>query len=235
MTKVTFDTNVIGAAFKMGSNVHDKIKNGTYIPFVAEPTLTLDGLSRTGKIDLLALQNVNFAFNQGRWDGFIDLGVTFLICPRIGLPRPMGKHEDSSAFEYSLFHKALEHTYPQKERQNRYFEVLRYIEQELSSGQQWLKDLEGEITQLGGTYDSKKTWFKNLADNEPIIGEKVIRKRFGDWADADSIAGHYAYGNDLFCTNDGASGAGANSIMSQANRNKLTAKFGIKFVKLDQL
>ena len=235
MKKVTFDTNVIGAAFKSGSNVHAKIKAGTYLPFVAEPVITLDGLNKSEKIDLLALKKPNFAFNQSRWDGFLALGVTFLICPRIGCPRPTGKRADSSVFEYALEHKAPEHTYSIEERQSRYFEVLDFIEQDLNSGQQWLKALEAEITKLGGVYDPKKTWFKNLADNEPKIGEKVIRKRFGDWADADSIAGHYAYGNDLFCTNDGASGAGANSVMSQTNRDKLTNKFGIKFVKLDAL
>lgn len=235
MTKITFDTNVIGAAFKSGSNVYTKIKCGTYIPFVAEPTLTLDGLSKSGKIDLLALRSVSFTFNQSRWDSFMALGVTFLICPRIGLPRPIGRKSDGSEFQYSLFHKAPEHTYSQKERQERYFKILNYIERELSSGQQWLKDLESEINGLGGNYDSKKSWFKNLAENESRIGEKVIRKRFGDWADADSVAGHYAYGNELFCTNDGASGAGAKSVMSKENKFKLKAEFGIEFVKLDEL
>ncbi|EKE8371219.1 hypothetical protein U9D55_002617 [Enterobacter roggenkampii] len=235
MIRITFDTNVIGTAFQKTSKVYQKFIDGTYVPFVAEPTLTLDGLSKQGKIDLLAMKKVNFSFNQTRWDNFISMGVKFLICPRIGLPRPLGTLPDGNKEAYSLIHKAPEHTFTTEVRQARYFEMLNFIEQELMSGQQWLKDLENEIDTLGGSYDAKKNWFTNLADNEPVIGEKVIRKRFGDWADADSIAGHYAYKNDWFCTNDGASGAGAHSVMSKTNREKIASTFSIKFVTYDDI
>lgn len=59
--------------------------------------------------------------------------------------------------------------------------------------------------------------------------------RFGDWADADAIAAHYAYGNDIFCTNDIAKGAGSNSVMSADNRKELENEYCIEFKSLDEL
>ena len=235
MKRITFDTNVIGAAFKDGSNVRNQMSSGNYLAYVAETSITLDGLCKNGKIDMLAIKPVRHSFKQSRWDLFVSHGITFLLCPRIGLPRPKGRSHQGKEFEYALFHRAKEHTYPEASRLQRYFEMLRYIENELGAGQQWLKNLEQEILKLGGSYNKQKIWFENLASNVDKLEEKTIRKRFGDWADADALAAHYAYGNDIFCTNDSASGAGANSVMSKSNRTKLSKEFGVLFSKLELL
>ncbi|MEH6784401.1 MAG: hypothetical protein V7688_11000 [Alcanivorax jadensis] len=232
-TKLTIDTNVLGRAMRGGGPLRSKVKAGIAEVFVAETLLTLDGLSKNGKIDLLALKNPRHAFNQSRWDGLIECGVTFLLCPRIGLPRPIGRDGDGNKFEYTLLHKAREHTYSQEVRQERYFKALRYMEEILGAGQAWLRSIESEIVAAGGAFDANEPWFINVASNLDLLGEKAIRKRFGDWADADALAAHYAYGNDLFCTADNASGAGARSILSRANREKLREDLGIRVVSLD--
>jgi len=233
MARITIDTNVLGRAMRDGGPLRSKIKSGLAEVFVAEPSLTLDGLLRNGKIDLLALKNPRQAFKQSRWDGFVKNGVSFLISPRIGLPRPMGRDANGNEFEYTLRHAAMEHTYDQEERQQRYFKALRYIEEELDAGQAWLKSIESQIVAAGGFCDAHEPWFINLASNLDVLGECKILKRFGDWADADALAAHYAYGNDFFCTDDQASGAGARSVLSRANREKLGNDLGIRIANLD--
>jgi hypothetical protein len=54
----------------------------------------------------------------------------------------------------------------------------------------------------------------------------------------DSVAAHYAYGNDFFCTLDSAKAEtkrGDSAIFDADNRAWLTEKVGIQFVTLAQL
>lgn len=65
-----------------------------------------------------------------------------------------------------------------------------------------------------------------IPDNETMRFAKAV----AEWADGDSIAAHYAYGNDLFCTRDMGKTAGAASVLSLNNRRWLETQFGIEFV-----
>ncbi|MDD3107234.1 MAG: hypothetical protein PHP65_05505 [Bacilli bacterium] len=233
--KITIDTNVIGKALKPQSVFRKHVESGNILAFIPETSLTLDGLLKDDKINLLALKNINHAFKQSRWDDFINIGVKFLICPRIGLPRPIGKDSKNKDYNYILQNKSAEHTYDANERLLRYSEVLDYIHDKIQSGQEWLANLSLEIKESGGCYNAQEPWFLNLAMNAKFIGENKIYKRFGDWADADAISAHYAYGNDYFYTDDKASGAGTHSILSENNRTKLKDIFGIKFVSSEEI
>lgn len=235
MIKVTIDTNVIGNALKFGSDFRKCVESGIISAYIVETSLTIDGLAKCDKINLLALRNVQHKFKQSRWDDYINLGVKFLLSPRICLPRPIGKDSEGNDFEYTLRYKALDQNYDQTERQNRYFKALRYIQDELNSGYAWLKGLSEEIQNSGGQYDIKKPWSLNLIENVEYIGESQVFKRFGDWADADALAAHYAYGNDIFYTNDKASGAGSRSIFSSENRTRMGERFNIKFASPEDM
>lgn len=231
--RLTIDTNVFHRAMRDDGPLRLKVKAGIVEVFVAETLLTLDGLSKNEKINLLALKHPRYTFNQSRWDSFIGDGVSFLLCPRNALPRLIGRDADGNEFEYTLLHKAPEHTYSQEVRQERYFKALRYIEETLGAGQAWLKTIQSQIIAAGGSCDANEPWFINVASNVDALGEGAIRKRFGDWADADALAAHYAYGNAFFCTDDKASGAGGRSVLSRANRERLRRDLGIRIVSLD--
>lgn len=235
MIRVTVDTNVIGIALKSGSDFRKCVESGIISAYIAETSLTIDGLSRNDKINLLSLREAQHQFKQSRWDDYINTGVTFLLCQRIGLSRPIGKDSKGNDFKYTLRYKALDHTYDQTERENRYYKALRYIQNELNSGQAWLKGLSEEIQKSGGQYDNKKPWHQNLIENIKYVGKSQVFKRFGDWADADALAAHYAYGNDIFYTNDKASGAGSHSILSFENRARLRERFNIKFASPEDM
>jgi hypothetical protein len=83
MERVTLDTNVVGDALNEGKPFRKLIESGLYKPFVSETTLTLDGLNKNQKVDLLALKGVRYRINWKRWNSYVELGVTFLLSPRL--------------------------------------------------------------------------------------------------------------------------------------------------------
>jgi hypothetical protein len=53
-----------------------------------------------------------------------------------------------------------------------------------------------------------------------------------------SVAAHYAYGNDIFCTLDGGKAEerrGEPAVLDANNRDWLTEEFGIQFSTLGEL
>jgi hypothetical protein len=68
----------------------------------------------------------------------------------------------------------------------------------------------------------------------PTDARKVARA-FAEWADGDSVAAHYGYANDLFCTEDRAVRAGRHSVMHPAQRSWLRRVYGVEFVNIAEL
>lgn len=64
--------------------------------------------------------------------------------------------------------------------------------------------------------------------------EKVLRKACAEWADAELVAAHIGYGNDILCTDDRARSAGV-SIFDPTNRAWLISEFGVNFATLREL
>ncbi len=74
-------------------------------------------------------------------------------------------------------------------------------------------------------------WFKGLSRASP----RQVKLALNEWADGDSVAAHYGYGIDLFCSRDfGKSTSGA-SILDDNNRKWLSDTYGIRFVTLAKL
>src|SRR5256885_1820430 len=46
-------------------------------------------------------------------------------------------------------------------------------------------------------------WFTGLGAAKDIHARREVARAVAQWADGDSVAAHYAYGNDIFCTLDG--------------------------------
>lgn len=64
--------------------------------------------------------------------------------------------------------------------------------------------------------------------------EKQLIRACAEWADAEFVAAHIAYRNDIFCTNDRAGNSG-HSIFDAVNRAWLTDRYGVKFMTLAEL
>ncbi|MCC8959481.1 hypothetical protein H8B02_40590 [Bradyrhizobium sp. Pear77] len=64
--------------------------------------------------------------------------------------------------------------------------------------------------------------------------EKALSKSCAEWADAELVAAHIAYGNDIICTDDHGRASGL-SIFDMANRNWLSSEYGVRFITLENL
>ena len=62
-----------------------------------------------------------------------------------------------------------------------------------------------------------------------------VARAVAEWADGDSVAAHYGYANDLFCTQDRAARAGRNSVMHPAQRSWLHRVYNVEFVSIAEL
>jgi hypothetical protein len=72
-----------------------------------------------------------------------------------------------------------------------------------------------------------------LETDEDQIGRRL--ERHGNVVDGDSVAAHYGYDNDFFCTEDFGKGASTASVLDNANRKWLHETFGIRFATLTGL
>jgi hypothetical protein len=63
---------------------------------------------------------------------------------------------------------------------------------------------------------------------------REVARAIAEWSDGDSVAAHYGYGNDFFCTGDEAR-PGHPSILDAANRAWLTADFSVCFCTIPEL
>ncbi|RCS29498.1 hypothetical protein DEO45_09985 [Rhodanobacter denitrificans] len=88
---------------------------------------------------------------------------------------------------------------------------------------------------LGLAGDPQGAWFSALTKAKDIHEQREIERAFAEWADADSIASHIAYGIDVFCSNDMGNSNATNSILDVENRAWLTQTYGVQFMSFDDL
>jgi hypothetical protein len=69
---------------------------------------------------------------------------------------------------------------------------------------------------------------------QPGSPEKLA-SAIAEWVDGDALAAHYAFGADVFCTNDKAGRAGSKSIFYPDNLAKLKSRFAIVVLRPDEL
>jgi hypothetical protein len=64
---------------------------------------------------------------------------------------------------------------------------------------------------------------------------KRVAKVVREWADGNSVAAHYGFGIDLFCSEDFRRSTSGPSVLDFDSRNWLREEFGIQFVTLAEL
>jgi hypothetical protein len=151
-----------------------------------------------------------------RFSAALEFGLKLIGAPRTGMPRvevPGGNpYVEESEAALSL-------------RLDRYFEIAEAIK-ERGFGTTQAKLLAQRFADRGG---QQIPWFKALGAAKDVHEVREVARAVAEWADADSIAAHYGYGNDLFCTRDEGVSAGE-SILDSGNRAWLLQTFGIQFV-----
>jgi hypothetical protein len=153
----------------------------------------------------------------------LDLGMRILTAPRIGGVRiddPNGILYVKDADEAAL-----------STRLERYESVGTAIEARGLGFGEVLKVAE----LLARRASVSESWYVSLKRASAPTEIKQVASAVAEWADGDSVAAHYAYGADFFCTEDLARNAGRNSVMHPAHRAWLLRAFGIKFASISEL
>jgi len=114
------------------------------------------------------------------------LGIRLLGAPRIGMPRAEEQFyvvEEPSMLE---------------DRLNRFVDLARRIEAH-GLGSSRAQEI---ATRFAAGRIIEGPWFNALGLARDIHEKREVARAFNEWADADSVAVHYSYGNDIFCTGD---------------------------------
>lgn len=185
--------------------------------------ITSDGNSSKIQLDLKMEQPLRRPLHPKQAERFaaaLDFGIKLIGAPRIGMPRVEAPNGDPYAVETEA---AL------SVRLDRFHNIAEAIEQRgLGSipAQQLAK-------RFAGRNPPSNPWFKILGASQDIHETREVARAVAEWADGDSIAAHYGYANDIFCTGDEA-GSGHLSILDSVNRAWLST-YGIRFATLQGL
>ena len=260
---MTFDTNTLadvvapessqrsnGAAD--GAKVRSAIRAGIVQGFFCETMITLEGIKNVDRttvfgstttntrfeygvasdgngvtyINMRAEQTARQPLDQRQADRFLaafQLGMKLLGAPRVGMVRV----DDPDGSRY-----LLETDEDQIGRRlERHGNVVTAIEAR-GLGCAQARKIAGEIQAKVGGYGS---FISFLGKPRTRAEQEKINRAIAEWADGDSVAAHYGYDNDFFCTEDFGKGASTASVLENANRKWLHETFRIRFATLTEL
>ena len=78
-------------------------------------------------------------------------------------------------------------------------------------------------------------WLQRLGRARNRTEAEKVAKAISEYADGDSIASHYGFGIEKFCSDDFGKGAAGLSVLDREHRKWLADEFGIQFVTLSEL
>jgi hypothetical protein len=259
---VTFDTNTLASVVSpetaqrgtgtSGATVRTAIQAGHIQGFFSETVVTLEGITNADRsavfgsttvnaryrhetaldgsgvthIDLRPEQPARRALDQrqaDRFRGAFELGMKLLTAPRVGKVSV----DDPEGMRYLAEPNESELT----RRLDKYCDVVTAIEAR-GLGCAQAQRIAGEIrAEVGGHRP-----FDFYLGSPRSLGErKKINRAIGEWADGDSVAAHFGYNIDLFCSEDFRKSASGPSVLDCDNRKWLSEEFGIQFVTLAEL
>lgn len=219
--RVTFDTNTLdpvtrperaGALQADCLAIHQALASRTLAGHFCETILTIEGVQTDRRREVIARAN-----------RALDLGMRVLSAPRIGTVRI--NDPDGDLYVKDPDREAL------SMRLKRYEAIATAIEARGLGFARVLK-VAGLLANRASGAQSGEVELGRESDRRSI--NKVARA-IAEWADGDSVAAHYAYAGDLFCTEDRATKAGASSVMHPSHRAWLARAFGVKLVTLAEL
>ncbi|MDE0322733.1 MAG: hypothetical protein OXN27_02325 [Candidatus Poribacteria bacterium] len=242
---VTFDTNVWEKVIDEDNHHFGKIKNkirdGKIHAYICEIALSLESIKRQDRPEFFAGYRPSITVNHLPTE---DEKLVMQICvaPNVELhpdhhPKLQTKLLEARHLGFRVLRMTNFGTIRTQEIPDEMYmdnanddidEFWRYAE--------CLSSCADYITSMGcgqTAYNQFKGEFNLVGAGSqliPIKRRKEFWKAIAEWVDGDSLAAHYAAGNEFFCTNDKARSAGTQSVFHGANRNRLETEFGIKII-----
>jgi hypothetical protein len=235
--RVTFDSNVWEKIFdnKIKSDVPAKLRKHSIAGFICESAFRIEAIEREKRVDYFREPKIEAALFPAMtapagMTPFLSIGprdsahpgipttqmvklrtaATFGVkllrgCNWIGLPNPRGLTQTLSYVDETIDER--------KERENRQYEVFFAI-QKRGVGK--------------AAFEAAGGWcVEKLIKTNP----KRFQKACAEWADAELVAAHIGYRNDVLCTFDeageGKKRRARKSIFSTENRQWLIEKYGV--------
>jgi hypothetical protein len=78
-------------------------------------------------------------------------------------------------------------------------------------------------------------WFQGIGRARNKTEADKVALAINEWADGDSIASHYGFGIETFCSDDFGKHAAGPSVFDSEHRKWLADEFGVQFVTLAEL
>ena len=215
--RVTFDTNTLdpitqpelaGPMRADCMTIHESLQSKCLEGFFCETVLTVEGGQQPPRPETVA-----------RVRRALELGLRILSAPRAG-GTPI------EALDSELYAKDVNPL----TRLERYEAIAAAIE---ARGSGFARVLE-VARSLSHRADFPTGLPSIDRASSPRDMTKVARA-VAEWADGDSVAAHFSYANDLFCTEDRAGRAGRYSILHPAQRSWLHRVYGVEFVSIAEL
>ncbi len=253
MVKVTFDTNVWRRVVEIEADSRDeyrelrrKIENKNIEPFICEIALGLESISRKERPEFwksyIPKMEMSGSFENNQYSGVFSispdtskhpgvhpilqrklveaqkLGFKILRMTNFGTVRcPDIPDNMYTAFSESNFWEYCE----------RVAQCSDYI---ASNG--WGR-AQYEI--LKNEYNLVGLSVIDCLSKVPPEKSKAFCDAIAEWVDGDSIAVHFGYSNEYFCTEDRGKGAGKGSVFYEENLAGLKQVFGLKIVSMSEL
>ncbi len=258
MLKVTFDSNVwrivsspsvfpADPSIKEILALHNAIANGQILPLLSETVFTLEAIKNADRRQFFRDYNLQISFSE-RVDPNGSIRVGMSLGPdrsaHPGNNRYLSRHlSDALQLGFRLLHTTrlggiknpdldekwfyTQSTTESQERNRRFAKCARDIEAR-GCGIKHVKETVSPYVRRNAS------WQDGLR-HAPSSEDATIAKAVAEWADGDSIAAHYSYSGDFFCTRDRAKSSGPASVLSPQNRVWAASAYGIEFVTPEEL
>lgn len=247
---VTFDTNVWRRVIDENdchfAEIKEKIRNGRIQPYICEIALSLEPIKRELRPEFFENYYPRITVNELPSEGEM-LTMQFGFTPNVDLhpgfhPKLWAHILEAQDLGFRVLRMTKAGTVRPKDIPDDMYinptdmdEYCRYAE---------LSERCGDyITSMGcgqAAYNRFKEEFNLVGldvQSIPVERREEFVERWKDfseaiaeWVDGDSLAAHYAAGNEFFCTDDNARNAGTKSIFHSVNKNRLEAEYGIKII-----
>ena len=226
--RVTFDTNTLDPitqpelAGSMRADcmaIHESLRAERIEGFLCETVLTVEGGQRTFAPGRQSPQ----AGTVARVTRALNLGIRILRAPRAGgTPSEIA----NGALDLELYARDENPA----TRLRRYESIAAAID---TRGLGFARVLK--VTHSLGRGAPAARASANLSRASSPADMTKVARALAEWADGESVAAHYGYANDLFCTEDRAVRAGRDSVMHPAQRSWLYRVYGVEFVSIAEL
>lgn len=258
--RVTFDSNTLNSVlypeFSQRENkgeaeiVRNSIIYGNLQGFFSETLITLEGITKRDRPSTMGSAHINVKTHQTNDQNIgIRIGLEFARSPisikhtkRINDALSLRILPLSSGKEMGNFHLD-DKIYPLYKPDGGVAELSHCMDKvhNLSRnlgckgvGKAVAIELGVKLTEkYGGGKD--ELFHRGLGRAKTKSEREDVAKAVAEWADGDSIAAHYGFGMDLFCSEDFGKSSKKASVLDEDHRRWLKSDFDIDFVTLIDL